>query len=337
MGNLKVAVVGLGLGRHHVAAYAASKSVERLVVCDPDEARIAQLRAEFPQIAEGHTQLERLLKAESPDAVSIVTPDHLHRPHSVLCFEAGCHVLQTKPLATNLDDARAIVKAADASGKVFMVAHERRFRTQVRAIKEILDGGDLGEIVHLRVDAIQDKRGQFAKSPWYASAEAGRTALVGSGIHEVDLLRYLIGKPIKAVTAFSNRLGTLDFPKDKTTSAVFQFEGDTIGQVTVTYEAHWPKGPRTEDHFRLVGTRGIIVGDQIGRDGLSGWETLPTDASEIATGSQGCVEAFLDAIENGTPVPVDGRDAYDSLAACVAADVSARGNGQPVAPARLEG
>lgn len=337
MGDLKVAVVGLGLGRHHVSAYAASDAVERLVVCDPDEKRMAQLREEFPLIAEGHTDLARMLKAESPDAVSIVTPDHLHRPHATLCFDAGCHVLQTKPLATNLDDAKAIVSAADASGKVFMVAHERRFRTRIRAIKDILDGGDLGDIVHLRIDAIQDKRGQFAKSPWYASAEAGRTALVGSGIHEVDLLRFLIGKPIQSVTAFSNRLGGLDFPKDKTTSALYQFEGGVIGQVTVTYEAHWPKGPRQDDHFRLVGTRGIIVSDQIGRDGLSGWEILPKDASEIETGSQGCVHAFLDAIVNGAPVAVSGRDAFASLAACVAADVSARGNGQPVVPMRLDG
>ena len=290
-----------------------------------------------PQIAEGHTDLERLLKAESPDVVSIVTPDHLHRAHATLCFDAGCHVLQTKPLATNLDDARAIVQAAEASGKKFMVAHERRFRTNIRAIKEILDGGDLGDIVHLRVDAIQDKRGQFAKSPWYASAEAGRSALVGSGIHEVDLLRFLIGKPLKSVTAFSNRLGSLSFPKDKTTSALFQFEGGIIGQVTVTYEAHWPKGARPDDHFRLVGTRGLIVGDQIGRDGLAGWETLPSDTSGIATGSHGCVNAFLDAIVNDTPIPIDGHDAFASLAACVAADVSARGNGQAVVPARFEG
>jgi UDP-N-acetylglucosamine 3-dehydrogenase len=337
MGDLKVAVVGLGLGQHHVAAYASSPVVGRLVVCDPDESRIAQVRQKYPQIAAGHTDLIRMLAAESPDAVSVITPDHLHVGHSTACLEAGCHVLQTKPLATNLDDARAIIKAAEASGKVFMVAHERRFRTRTRAIKAIIEGGDLGEIIHLRIDAIQDKRGQFARSPWYASPEAGRTALVGSGIHEVDLLRFLIGKPIKAATAFSNRLGSLRFPKDKTTSAQFLFEGDVIGQVTVTYEAHWPRGSRSDDDFRMVSTRGMIVGDRIGRDGLQGWESLPVDQSEIGEGSRGCVLAFLDAIVSGHPIPVDGREAFDSLAACVAADVSARSHGQPTTPARLDG
>jgi len=333
MGDLKAAVVGLGLGRHHVAAYA--ERVGRLVVCDPDAAKVADVRKAFPSVAEGYGDLEQMLEAERPDVVSVVTPDHLHRAHSERCFAAGCHVLQTKPIATNLDDARAIVQAAEASGKVLMVAHERRFRTRVKTIKEILDGGDLGEVIHLRIDAVQDKRGQFAKSPWYASAEAGRTALVGSGIHEVDLVRFLIGRPIRSATAFSNRMGTLDFPKDKTTAALFQFEGGAIGQVMVTYEAHWPKGKRPDDSFSLLGTRGLIVGDQVGRDGLSGWEFLPGDDSEIAAGSRGCVQAFLASVIDGAPVPVDGREAFRSLAACVAADASARSGGEPVTPAEI--
>lgn len=336
MADLKVGVVGLGLGRHHVAAYAASGAVGRLVVCDPDGERVASTRRAYPQVAEGYEKLEIMLSAEGLDAVSVVTPDHLHRPHSELCFEAGCHVLQTKPLATNLADARAIVKAADGADKILMVAHERRFRSRVRALKEILEMGDLGEIVHLRIDAVQDKRGQFARSPWYASAEAGRTALVGSGIHEVDLVRYLVGKPIASVSAYSNRIGTLAFPKDKTTAALFQFEGGSIGQVMVTYEAHWPKGERTDDHFRLVAARGMVVGNRVGRDGLDGWETLPTDASEIETGSKGCVDAFLDSVANGLPVAIGGPDAFASLAACVAADTSAA-KGEPVVPEELGG
>ena len=272
MPNLTVGVIGLGLGRHYVAACTEADAVDRLVVCDPDAGRIGEVRAAFPAVAEGYGDLEAMLEAERPDAVCIVTPDPLHRPHAERCFEAGCHVLQTKPLATNLEDGRAIVRASEAASRVLMVAHERRFRTRSRAIRKLLEAGEVGEVVHLRVDAIQDKRGQFTRSPWYASAEAGRTALVGSGIHEVDLVRCLIAKPIDSVSAYSNRLGTLEFPKDKTTAALYRFEGGTIGQVTVTYEAHWPKGSPIDDHFRLVGTKGMIVGDRVapGRSGRLG-------------------------------------------------------------------
>jgi len=333
--KLRVCVVGLGLGRHHVAAYAKEAAVGRLVVCDPDEKRLDDIQSAFSTVEKGYVSLEAMLEAEQLDAVSIVTPDHLHRPHSTVCFAAGCHVLQTKPLATNLEDGRAIVRAAESVGKVLMVAHERRFRTGVRAIKAMLGAGKLGEIIHLRIDAIQDKRGQFKKSPWYASAEAGRTALVGSGIHEVDLVRYLVGKPITSVSAFSNRMGSLSFPKDKTTAALFQFEDGTVGQVTVTYEAHWPGGPRggqIDDHFRLVASKGMIIGNQVAQDGRDGWETLPGDKSGIVTGTYGCVQAFLKTITEGIPVPITGREAFASLAAAAAADESAA-SGQPAVPA----
>jgi predicted dehydrogenase len=278
--------------------------------------------------------LDALLAAERLDAVSIVTPDHLHREHAEQCLAAGCHVLLTKPLATNLTDGRAIVDAAEAANRILMVAHERRYRSRYRAIRSLIDAGDLGRIIHLRIDAIQDKRAQFQRAPWYASAEAGRTALVGSGIHEVDLLRYLIGRPIAAVWAASNDMGTLAFPKAKTTAAVYRFDGGAIGQVTVTYEAHWPKAGAIDDHFRLVGTKGMIVGDRVALDGRDDWQVLPGDESPIVTGTRGCVAAFVRSIVDGGPVEITGRDAFDSLAACVAADEAAA-TGQPQQPACL--
>jgi UDP-N-acetylglucosamine 3-dehydrogenase len=322
MEKLDVGVVGLGLGWHHAAAYTQCEEVGRLVVCDLDPRRVR----------EGYDDLDAMLEAERLDAVSIVTPDHLHRAHAERCLERGCHVLLTKPLATNLEDGRAIVRAAEAASRVLMVAHERRFRTHIRAIREMLEAGELGEIIHLRIDAIQDRRAQFSRSPWYASAEAGRTALVGTGVHEVDLLRYFVRRPIQSVCAYSNQIGTLEFPKDKTTAALFRFEGGTIGQVTVTYEAHWPKAGLIDDHFRLVSTKGLIVGFRVAGDGRDDWEDLPRDPEPLATGTLGCVKAFLRSVVEGAAVAVSGRDAFASLAACVAADESAA-TGKPAAPA----
>jgi len=331
MGKLNVGVVGLGLGRHFSAALAASDAVGRIAICDPDEQRAEQIRADIPAVAAMYPDLEEMLDRESLDAVCVVTPDHLHRPHAELCLRAGCHVLLTKPLATNLEDGRAIVRAAEAAGRKLMVAHERRYRTHIRHIKAMLAAGDLGSVIHLRIDAIQDKRAQFAASPWYASAEAGRTALVGSGIHEVDLLRHLIARPIESISAYSNRLGDLDFPKDTTTAALFRFEGGAIGQVTVTYEAHWPEAGIIDDHFRLVGAKGLVVGLRAARDGREEWENIPRDREPIVEGVRGCVNAFLDSILKDSPIPIDGRDAFASLAACVVADQSAA-TGQPITP-----
>lgn len=335
MKQLSVGVIGLGLGRHHVAAYAKADPVGRLVICDKDTDRLERIRAEFGKVAAAYEGVDEMLKAERLDAVSVVTPDHLHRPHAEACLQAGCHVLLTKPLATNLEDGRAIVRAAEAAGRKLMVAHERRFRSAFASIKQLLAAGELGLVIHLRIDAIQDKRRQFAESPWYASAEAGRTALVGTGIHEVDLIRHLVGQPIESVFAFSSRLGGLSFPADKTTAALYRFEGGAIGQVTVTYEAHWPKAGPIDDSLRIVGTRGIVVGGRVAIDGRDHWEDLPADERPMVTGTFGCVGSFLQAILADAPVAVTGRDGFASLAACAAADESAA-TGRPAVPARAD-
>ena len=330
MGELSVGIVGLGLGRRFAAAFAEDTSVGRLVVCDPDSGRVSSVQAAVPGIAAGYSHLEAMLGQESLDAVAVVTPDHLHRSHAETCLEAGCHVLLTKPLATNLDDGRAILRGAARASKVLMVAHERRFRTRFAAVKKMLEAGELGEIIHLRIDTVQDKREQFRRAPWYASAEAGRTALVGSGIHEVDLARWLVGRPIESVFAFSNALGSLTFPREKTTAALFRFAGGAIAQVTVTYEAHWPPAGSIDDQFRLIAERGIIVGNRLARDGQDEWETLLGDDDPLTAGVRGCVRSFLKAIAEGGPAAVTGEDAFASLAACVAADESAAAGGTAV-------
>lgn len=333
--EIHVGVVGAGyLGEYHIARYLENPAVKSLVICDPDAARRQELRAKYPRVSADYAGLEELLASEKLHAVSIVTPDHLHRAGAEKCLAAGCHALITKPLATNLEDAVAIIRCADRHNRHIFVAQETRFRSRFRAVADLLRSGRLGEIIHLRVDAISDRRIHFAEAPWYRSAETGRSAIVGTGVHEVDLLRHLIGRPVTAVSAMSNRLGSLEFPKDKTIAALFQFEGGAIGQVTVTYEARWPKAGRIDHHIHLVGSKGMVIGNVVSYDGETEWLPLPTDKNEVLAGSQACVDAFLETVLRGVPPAVSGRDALESLEACVAAD-RATETGRVVAPAEI--
>jgi len=127
----------------------------------------------------------------------------------------------------------------------------------------------------------------------------------------------------------------LEFPADKTTAAVYQFGGGTIGQVTVTYEAHRPPGGPPLTTFCLIATEGSIVGDRFALDSTGEWQDLPGDEQGIVIGTAGCVNAFLDAIVHDHAVPISRRDAFASLAACVAADQSAA-SGQAMVPAAAD-
>lgn len=323
---LRVGVIGLGLGRIHAQAYEQNAAVGAVVLCDPNEKRCQTYKAALGKVQATYPTLGAMLDAETLDAVSIVTPDHLHRTHAEAAFAAGCHVLLTKPLAPNLDDARAIIRCAEGSGRKFMVAQEQRFHSREQRLKALLAAGELGDVIHMRVDSFHYKARQFQESPWYASSQAGRTAMIGTAIHEVDAIRCLTGRRIKQVFAYGSTLGDLDFHGDKTVAALFQLEGGAIAQVTVTYVA-WP-GVQA-DTFGLVATKGMVSGNQVVRAGNS--ETLPTDARPLDTGTFACVNHFIDALVNDAPIAVTGRDAFASLVACAAADEACR-TGIPVTP-----
>jgi predicted dehydrogenase len=337
MSMLTAGVVGLGLGRTHVEGYAKDPRVGRIVICDTSEERIEAVRRDYSGVGAAYTNLEEMLSSERLDVVSVVTPDGLHVPHASLCLDAGCHTLITKPLATTIEDGRRILDAARnaqrSNGTKAMVAHERRFRAFTREIKTAIGSGALGAVIHLRIDQIQDKRSFIAARPWLFAGEGSRTALTGSGIHEVDRVRHLVGDELVEVFAYGNRMGGIDIPANTTMSVLMQFASGAIGQVTITYDAHWPASGDIDDGFRLVAQKGLVVGRRLVHDGLSGWHELPVDhhSGAVREGSLGCLRSFLDSVVDDRPVEVPVEEGFASLAACIAAEESA-GTGQPCRP-----
>jgi predicted dehydrogenase len=328
MRQLVAAVIGLGLGRHHAKYYANHPAIGRLVVCDPDQARLDRARQEFG-VSSTYTDIGTMLATEPPDVVSIVTPDHMHRAHAEQVLAAGSHVLLTKPIANTRADAQAILAAAKASGRQLMVAHEARYRARFMELRRLVADGLLGDIISIRLDSIWDKRDHFSRSPWYASQEAGRSVLTGTGIHEVDLIRFILGQRATRVYASGNRLGDLDFPREKTVVATIDFDGGCVAQLAATYVARWPKAGEIADQLRIVGTKGMVIGDRYAYDGMDTWSTLPIEGNTVEVGTRGCVEAFVEAIVNESPVPISGEEALASLEVCFAADDSVA-TGQPI-------
>jgi UDP-N-acetylglucosamine 3-dehydrogenase len=324
-------IAGLGLGRYFLDAAVKNDGVGSILLCDKDPSRLDKAQKENAKVTGTFTEFPELLQKGKPDAVCIVTPDHFHKDHAAAAFKAGCHVLLTKPIACIPADAKAIIRASRKAGKKLMVAHEARFRPVNQAILKAIRDGLIGDLIHLRLDSFHDKRGHFAASPWYASPEAGRTAMAGTGIHEVDLLRVFTGKKIEKVLALENSLGTLKFPRAKTVSALFGFEGGAIGQVTVTYEARYPEKPEGVSletaHCVILGTRGMIIGDRVvSHDRPEAWRPLSYDrsVSPMAHGLAECTRRFIRSVLDNTEPPVTGEDALASLSACAAADEAAQ-------------
>ncbi len=190
--RLRAAVVGLGIGRHHVEAYEGHPRVDLVALCDGDAGRLATFQERLPGVA-GYATLDEMLTRASPDVVSICTPDWLHADMGVAALRAGAHVICTKPLTTSVEDAHRMIAAADEAGRCLIGAHERRFHPPYRVVKDILDRGRLGRLFYVEVNYYSHKKRQFDRTPWYKSAEHPRSAILGTGAHAVDLMRWFAG------------------------------------------------------------------------------------------------------------------------------------------------
>lgn len=333
---MKAAIIGLGsqygLGEKHAALCNVRPEIEHIALCDINRAAAEAVAAKLAKPVTIHTSVEELFAKEHIDAVSILTPDHLHRAHAEAAFAAKAHVLLTKPIAPKLPDARAIVQGAAMAKVRLMIAHERRYSGIYPRAKELIAGGRLGDIAYIGITELyQHVREKFAKAPWYASKESGRTMVTGSGVHQVDLLRWLCGRPVRTVTAAGNRVGEIPFHHNKTVVALFRFDGvETIGELVFSYEGM----PGMERGGLIaIGSKGMISLGRF-RDRGTGHEESLTSGAGMDS-HQACVHAFLDALRDGSPMPVSGEEGFASVAAAAAVDCSCE-TGLPVIPELLE-
>ena len=126
------------------------------------------------------------------EAVYICTPHHLHVEHAQLAARAKKHVLLEKPIARTVDEAQAIISAADAAGVKLMIAENYRFRAPVQEAKRIIDSGVLGRV---RLIQVQQEH-PFDPISWRNNRYiTGGGIWIDGGIHKASVLAYLAGRP----------------------------------------------------------------------------------------------------------------------------------------------
>jgi predicted dehydrogenase len=202
--SVGVAVVGFGwMGRLHAQAYARVRHhfpglalVPRLVAVSDDvpgraEAAAAQFGADS---AVGDWR--DLVADPRVSAVSITTPNALHREIAVAMARAGKHVWVEKPVGVTLDDARAVAEAVSAAGVQSTVGFNYRNAPAVAAAREIIAGGGIGRVTHARFRLLSD----YAAHPdgaltWRFQRASGGNGVIGDlASHGVDLVRHLLGE-----------------------------------------------------------------------------------------------------------------------------------------------
>ncbi|GAA5155952.1 Gfo/Idh/MocA family oxidoreductase [Pseudonocardia eucalypti] len=152
----RVGVVGYGYwGSKHVRVLNSLPDVE-VTVIDRDEQRLREAMSNFPNVRIATDIADEL---EALDAVVVATPPALHASVSLQAMNAGLHTLVEKPLATSVEDAEALVTAAETNNVRLMVGHTFEYNPAVWKLKEIISSGELGRILY--IDAARLALGRY--------------------------------------------------------------------------------------------------------------------------------------------------------------------------------
>src|SRR5919205_926197 len=146
--SIRVGVVGCGYwGPNLVRNFVENESAELRWVCDRDARRLERVARRFPA-ARASANYEELLRDAQLEAVVVATPVATHYAFVRAALEAGKHVLVEKPFTASVREAEALIELAGARGLVLMVDHTFIYTGAVRKIKEIVEAGEIGDLLY---------------------------------------------------------------------------------------------------------------------------------------------------------------------------------------------
>jgi predicted dehydrogenase len=256
---VRAGIIGTGfMARVHAhAVRAAGGVVAQLAGSSPARAEQAADRLHVERVA---ASAEDLVTDPEVDVVHVCTPNDSHRPLAELALAAGKHVVCEKPLALTPSDAEALALRAAGSGAVHAVPFVYRYYPTVREARERIARGDAGDLWMLHGSYLQDWLADGTATNWRVDPArgGGSRAFADIGVHWCDLMEFVTGHRITAVTAVTAQAhevrGEAAAPVDTEDGACVLFRTDrgACGSVLVSQASPGRKNALT---FSFDGTR----------------------------------------------------------------------------------
>ena len=230
-------IVSTGLHPENKIAPAvnAAADAELAAVCSRDQGR-ADAFAQRHGARAAYSSLDALLSDPRVDGVFISSPNSLHAVQSIQAAQAGKHVLCEKPMTTTLEDAVAMVRACQEQGVKLGVGFELRHNPGHVLARRLVADGALGRITLAQGQWGFGTRGQETFPPreglrqWWDDPEAigGASTMMGTGVHVMDLLRFVLGQEIAEVAAITDGQ-TAEHPLEQIATLALRFSGGALG------------------------------------------------------------------------------------------------------------
>ena len=274
--KLRMALVGGGqgafIGRVHATAAILDNRAELVagaLSSDPEKAKasapsydIKPDRA-YGSIAELIEKESALPEDQRVDFISVATPNHTHFPIAKAALDAGFNVICDKPMTFDLDQAEELQKIVETSGAVFALTHNYTGYPLVRAARQMVKDGELGEVQAIRSTYIQGwlrsrlEQDDQKQAAWRTDPKkSGAAGAFGDiGTHAYNLSRYITGL-LPAEISCNLKIFAPGRQLDDYGHAVIRFENGALGTVTASQISH---GRENDLFIEIDGTEGAIA------------------------------------------------------------------------------
>jgi predicted dehydrogenase len=320
--KVRLAVVGLGWWGAELVKGARNTGIADVTTC---YARTESAREEFAVQNEmkAAASYEALLADPGIDGVILATSHSSHAELAVEAAAAGKHIFVEKPFTLTVEEGRRAIKAASVAGVVLQVGHNRRRQPANRRIKQMIDSGEMGQVVAVEANQSGSRGLTIDLDSWRTSpAESPLSGMTGMGVHQIDTMIYLLG-PVRAVSARSNRLVKRTALDDASVLAM-EFVNGVVATLVTSYVA--PSIIR----IGVMGTAAVAWNELDGRrllvQSISEREPTEVDIEVIDTVADQLRE-FASCIQDGSAPETGGLEGLRVVAVMEAAIAGAANGG----------
>jgi len=308
----------------HAESYKRTQKAQLVSVADIDEEALESFQSDFA-VETTYSDYSDMLKNENLDVVSVCVPNFLHSEVAIAAAQTGKHIVCEKPLATTVEDAERMVKAASDNDVKLMYAEDWVFAPALIRAVEILNEGGIGDLLYLRAkESHSGSHSIYAKKLEYC----GGGSLIHLGIHPLGFALSLLGNNIESVRGVTtggqtDNLLHDDFEGEDWGLGVLKYSDGKVAQI----EGNYVTQGGMDDVVEMFGTDGVIKVDltqgsplkvfsQKGLDYTvekakvkSGW-SFPAIDEYSSLGYQGEIEHFVNCVLGKTDLQkgVRGED-----------------------------
>jgi predicted dehydrogenase len=316
-----IAIVGTGgIARVHAENIKRLKGRARIIAAvDVDADRLRAFASEWG-VQNTYSSVEELLKNHKPDLVHLCTPPGLHREQALACLRAGVNALTEKPPALSLAEIDEIIEAEKVSGASFATVFQHRFGDAAINLRRQLQAGSFGQSMTAVCNTLWYRPDAYFAVPWRGKWEIeGGGPTMGHGIHQFDLLLSILGEWEEVVAVAARRARPT--ATEDLSAAIVTFADGTVATVTNSLLS-----PRETSYLRFDFDHATVEVEHLYGYSDASWKVTaaPGFEEEVAaawadgphghpSGHAAQFSSMLDALEQGTPLPVTSAASRSTL------------------------